>query len=296
MFFSLKKKISNFLGTKIRALLGKKIDEETIDALEELLFEADLGSPIVANIISEMHKLYRSNPKISSEELILAIQKILISKLQEHQTQEIPSDSLKVILIVGVNGSGKTTSLAKLAHLYQKEKKEVLVAAGDTFRAAAIDQLEIWTKKCKVDLVKGKPGSDPAAVIFDAIQAAKHRNKAILLADTAGRLHTKQELMQELEKIRRVCAKADPKAPHETYLVLDATTGQNALMQAKLFHQSTPLTGLIITKLDGTAKGGALIGIQSELKIPIRYIGVGEGMEDLRPFNPEEFVTTLISQ
>lgn len=295
MFSSLKKKISNFLGSKIRTLLGKKIDDATIDALEELLYEADLGSPIVTTIISEAHKLYRLNPKISSEELIGEIQKILISKLQEYQIRENPSDSLKVILIVGVNGSGKTTSLAKLSNLYQKEKKEVLVAAADTFRAAAIDQLEIWAKRCSVDLVKGKPGSDPAAVIFDAIQAAKHRNKNILLADTAGRLHTKVELMQELEKIRRVCAKADPLAPHETYLVLDATTGQNALAQAKLFHQSTPLTGLIITKLDGTAKGGSLIGIQSELKIPIRYIGVGEQLEDLRPFNPEEFVTTLLS-
>ena len=155
--------------------------------------------------------------------------------------------------------------------------------------------LEIWAKKCNVDLVKGKPGSDPAAVIFDAIQAAKHRKKTILLVDTAGRLHTKQELMQELEKIRRVSKKADPLAPHETYLVLDATTGQNALIQAKLFHQSTPLTGLIITKLDGTAKGGSIIGIQSELKIPIRYIGVGETLEDLRPFNAEEFVSTLLS-
>jgi fused signal recognition particle receptor len=198
-----------------------------------------------------------------------------------------------VMLIVGVNGSGKTTSLAKLAHLLHSAGKKVLIGAADTFRAAAIDQLELWAKRIGVDIVKHQSHSDPSAVAFDAISAAKARGAEAVLIDTAGRLHNKTDLMHELAKIRRVCDKVCPGAPHETLLVLDATTGQNAIDQANTFHQFTPLTGLILTKLDGTAKGGIVVAIQRQLGLPIKFIGTGEGIDDLQPFDPQQFVKAL---
>lgn len=210
-----------------------------------------------------------------------------------HEQHPIRTGSPHVILIEGVNGNGKTTSVAKLGKFYKDQGKKVLVAAADTFRAAAIEQLELWSQKIGLEIVKGTPKSDPASVVFDAIQAAKSRQCEIVIVDTAGRLHTKTDLMRELEKIHRVTSKALPGAPHETLLVLDATIGQNGVDQAKIFHQFTPLTGLILTKLDGTAKGGTAIAIQRQLKIPIRYIGVGEGIDDLKPFQADDFVRSL---
>ncbi len=212
------------------------------------------------------------------------------SGLEEVSAARMPA----IFLIVGVNGNGKTTSVAKLSHLLKQNNKKVLVAAADTFRAAAIEQLETWAEKLKIDIVKGAPKSDPAAVTFDAIQAAKARGCDVVLIDTAGRLHTKTPLMQELEKIKRSCQKASSNGgPHETLLVLDATTGQNAIDQAKHFHKFTPLTGIILTKLDGTAKGGIIIAIQRELGIPIKFIGTGEQIDDMQPFDPQKFVESL---
>ena len=200
-----------------------------------------------------------------------------------------------MILVVGVNGSGKTTSCAKLSRLFQQDKKKVMLAAADTFRAAAIEQLDIWSQRLKIDCVKGKPGGDPSAVIFDALTAAKARQTDVVIADTAGRLQSKTELMEELAKITRVTKKVIPEAPHEIYLVLDATTGQNALDQAKIFNEFTPLTGLILTKLDGSAKGGIILSIYHRMGIPIRYIGIGEKEDDFIPFDPESYVDALFS-
>jgi fused signal recognition particle receptor len=199
-------------------------------------------------------------------------------------------------LIVGVNGNGKTTSVAKLANRFKINKKNVLIAAADTFRAAAVEQLDIWAQRLKVDIVKGTSHSDPAAVTFDAVQAGKSRKTDVVIIDTAGRLHTKIPLMQELAKIKRSCQKVIPNSPHETLLVLDATTGQNAIDQAKVFNEFTPITGIILTKLDGTAKGGIVISIQRQLGIPIKFIGVGEGLEDLEPFDAQNFVNALFDQ
>jgi fused signal recognition particle receptor len=297
-FFN-KEKLSMFkffqkweLGKKIRSLFSRKVDEEAIEELEKLFFEIDLGTEISSELAEKVRTLYRKNPEITSEAILLEIKKGLISTLGEN-----PAPSLQqkphVILIVGVNGNGKTTSIAKLANLYKEQGKKVIIGAGDTFRAAAIDQLEIWANRLGVEMVKGKPMSDPAAVAFDTIQAGKSRGADVVLIDTAGRLHTRTDLMKELEKIRRVMGKALEGAPHETFLVLDATVGQNALSQASIFHESTPLTGIILTKLDGTAKGGTTLAIQKKLKLPIRYIGVGEGLSDLKPFEAEAFVGSL---
>jgi fused signal recognition particle receptor len=202
-------------------------------------------------------------------------------------------DPLEVVLVVGVNGSGKTTTVAKLAHRFRQQGRRVLLAAADTFRAAAGEQLEIWAERAGVPCIGGQPGADPGAVLFDALQAARARGYDLVLADTAGRLHTKYNLMQELQKVRRVAAKAVPGAPHEVWLVLDATTGQNALPQAREFHQAVGVTGLILTKLDGTAKGGAVFAIARELGLPVRFVGVGEGLEDLLPFDADAFVEEL---
>ncbi|MCK4935197.1 MAG: signal recognition particle-docking protein FtsY, partial [Simkaniaceae bacterium] len=220
--------------------------------------------------------------------------KLILNDIKEPLKEE-PS-SPKMILIVGVNGSGKTTSIAKLAYRFQKKKQKVLLAAGDTFRAAATEQLEIWAKRTKTEIVKGIPGGDPSSVIFDALTAAKARGLDLVLADTAGRLQSKTELMEELAKIKRVSDKVIPGAPHEIYLVLDATTGQNAVDQAKIFNEFTPLTGLILTKLDGSAKGGVILSIYHQMGIPVKYIGVGEQMDDLVPFNVENYIEALFAK
>lgn len=281
-----------FLGQKIRSLFTK-IDLSTIDQLEQILYEADLGVKTATDLTEKVKSHFLKHPRASSEELITFMQEEMVALFQDPTPTPSFATSPHIILIVGVNGNGKTTSIAKLAKFFKEQGKKPLVAAADTFRAAAIDQLDLWAKRIGVDIVKGAPKSDPAAVAFDALTAAKARQNDLVLIDTAGRLHTKTHLMQELEKVKRTCQKVLPDAPHDIWLVIDATTGQNGLEQAKTFHQFTPLTGLILTKLDGTAKGGILLRIQQELKLPIYYIGVGEGEDDLIPFEASQYIKAL---
>ncbi len=284
-------KTRSLLSSKLQALFTKPWDEATFEELEQILYEADLGSAAASDFVQEIRKFLHKKPDATREEILKAFQAHALALL--HTAPPIPYKHPHVILIVGVNGSGKTTSIAKLAHILQKEGKKVLLAAGDTFRAAAIDQLSLWAEKLGCEIVKSKPGSDPAAVAFDALTAAKARGVDVVLLDTAGRLQNKKELMQELEKIRRTCSKVIPDAPHETLLVLDATTGQNALDQAATFHACTPLSGILLAKLDGSAKGGIILSIYKQLGIPVRWVGVGEKIEDLLPFDPESYVQAL---
>lgn len=286
----------SLFGDKIRALFQGKIDEKTLEQLEQFLYEADFGVQTTMELTNKVRELHLTNPSFKTDDYLSALRSHLISVLGQYPPglTDVPTEKLPmIILIVGVNGNGKTTSVAKLSHLLKQNGKKVLVAAADTFRAAAIEQLEIWAHRLEIDIVKGAPKSDPAAVAFDAVQAAKARQCDVVLIDTAGRLHTKTPLMQELEKIKRSCHKASLSGPHETLLVLDATTGQNAIDQAKHFHKFTPLTGLILTKLDGTAKGGIIVAIQRELGLPIKFIGTGEQIDDLQPFDPQNFVDNL---
>lgn len=284
-----------FLGKKLRELFKGKIDDSSIEELEELFFEADLGSAKSAELASKVRSLYKANPNLTQEEILEEIKKNLLEELAFSDLPQKIESKPHVIMIVGVNGNGKTTTVAKLASYYQKMGKTVLIAAADTFRAAATEQLEKWSAKLESGLVKGKQGSDPAAVVFDAIESAKARNYDIVLIDTAGRLHTKNDLMKELEKIRRVSAKSQSGAPHETFLILDATIGQNAVEQAMVFHKFTPLTGLVLTKFDGTAKGGAVLSLQQKLRLPIRFLGTGESIDAIEPFDPKEFINSLLS-
>jgi fused signal recognition particle receptor len=287
-------KTGSLLGNKIRNLFTNDINEETLDQLEQLLYEADLGVQYAQELTKTIKALLRKNSNITSEEVIAALRQEILTSLHKQSDRSLKLEHTPtVVLIVGVNGNGKTTSIAKLAHLLQTNGKKVLLGACDTFRAAAIEQLETWAGRLNIEIIKGLPNSDPASVAFDALTAAKARGKDIAIIDTAGRLHTKIPLMQELEKIKRTCKKIIPEAPHETLLVLDATTGQNGVEQAKVFNQFTPITGLILTKLDGTAKGGTVLAIEKTLNIPVKFIGVGEGLEDLRPFDPETFVNAL---
>lgn len=288
-------KTRSFLGDRIKSLFRGKIDADTLEKLEQLFFEADLGVQTSSELIEKIKEFHKQYPNMDGDSLLNKIKEELVIILKKYPPDLIegPAETPTVILIVGVNGNGKTTSVAKLAKRYKNNNKKVLIAAADTFRAAAMEQLEVWANRLNIDIVKGKPGSDPAAVTFDALSAAKARKADILIIDTAGRLHTKTDLMQELEKIKRSCNKVLPGSPHETLLILDATTGQNAIDQAKTFHKFTPITGIILTKLDGTARGGIVINIQRQLGLPIKFIGVGEGLDDLEPFNPENFVTAL---
>lgn len=286
----------SFFGETLRNLFQRPIDENTLEQLEQILYEADFGVKTAQELTQKIRELHRANPSLQTADYIKVIQEDLTAILTKYPAQlaEIPDDQLPlVILVVGVNGNGKTTSLAKLAHMFALSGKKTLVGAADTFRAAAIEQLDSWAKKANVEIVKGLPNSDPAAVAFDAVYAAKSRACDVVLIDTAGRLHNKVPLMQELAKIRRSCQKASGSGPHETLLALDATTGQNAIEQAKQFHKFTPITGLILTKLDGTAKGGIIVAIQRELAIPVKFIGTGEGLDDLQPFDAKSFVDNL---
>lgn len=287
-------KTRSYLDEKIKNIFSKPIDEESLDQLEQALYEADLGVQVSKNLTNKVKQYHLEYPQVSSQALFEYLQKELIALLQlTSPPMRSPTPGIQVILVVGVNGNGKTTTTAKLAKKYKDEGRKVLVCAADTFRAAAMEQLEQWANSIEVDLVKGNSKSDPAAVVFDALSAAKARNADVVIIDTAGRLHTKTHLMQELEKIKRICKKVVEHSPHETLLVLDATMGQNAIDQAKIFHQFTPLTGIILSKLDGTAKGGIAVNIQQQLGVPIQYIGTGEGVADFAPFDPESFVKAL---
>lgn len=267
-------------------LVGKKaLDAASQKELETVLLSSDVGPETTQYILSRVNP---ENPEDSLKKILVQILEPCAKPLP------IPTKPM-VILVVGVNGSGKTTTIGKLAHYFQKQDKKVILAAGDTFRAAAIEQLQTWGNRNQTTVIAQAHGADSAAVIFDACQAAKARDFDILLADTAGRLHTQLHLMDELKKIKRVLAKVDASAPHETLLVLDSTIGQNALKQIEEFNQAIGLTGLIVTKLDGTAKGGVLFTIAHRYQLPVRFIGVGEGIEDLKPFNAEEFTEALFS-
>jgi len=281
---------------KIEALVtGRRpIDKSFYEELEEILIQADVGVDTSVELVEKLRRVVKER-KVDHAEDLKPIIKEEITRLLGQNDQSVgqTTDGLRVIMVVGVNGVGKTTTIGKLAHYYKSQGKKVLLAAADTFRAAAIDQLEIWGRRVGVDVIKQSEGSDPAAVAFDALQAARARKVEVLIVDTAGRLHTKSNLMDELKKVRRVMDRAMPGAPHEVLLVLDATTGQNAISQAKLFGEATGVTGIVLTKLDGTAKGGVIIAISQVLTLPVRFIGIGEGLDDLRPFVPAEFADAL---
>jgi fused signal recognition particle receptor len=281
-------------------VLGKKeINAELLEELETRLLLADVGVSATEQIIKDLTARVARNQVNDSDALFAALRENLLDLLKPANSTEFKIDSSHTpytILMVGINGAGKTTTIGKLANLFRNEGKSVLLAAGDTFRAAAVEQLKVWGDRNQIAVIAQAQGSDSAAVVFDALQSAKARKYDVLLADTAGRLHTQQHLVEELKKVKRVMQKVDANAPEETWLVLDAGIGQNALVQAKEFHQALGLTGIIITKLDGTAKGGILFAVTQELGLPIRFIGVGESLEDLHPFVPEEFVDALLGK
>lgn len=285
--------------TKVEDLIlrRKKIDEEFYEELEEILIGADVGVMTVMRLIDELREEVRKLKIEEAADLQPILSEKLVNLLQgeEDQSLRTADQGLTVYLFVGVNGVGKTTTIGKLAHRLKQEGKNVLLAAGDTFRAGAIEQLEVWGERAGVDVIKQQAGSDPAAVVFDAVQAAKTRGVDVLLCDTAGRLQNKVNLMEELHKIYRVIRREIPDGPHEVLLVLDATTGQNALNQAKIFSEKSGVTGLVLTKLDSTAKGGIVIAIRQELHLPVKLVGLGEKMDDLQEFDSEQFVHALFA-
>ncbi|NMI02554.1 signal recognition particle-docking protein FtsY [Paenibacillus sp. SZ31] len=275
----------------------KKIDEEFYEELEEILIGADVGVNTVMNLIEDLRVEVKKRKIEDAAELQPVLSEKLTDLLRSEQNNELKMnpDGITVILFVGVNGVGKTTTIGKLAHRFKQQGKKVIMAAGDTFRAGAIEQLEVWGQRAGVDVIKQQSGSDPAAVMYDAVQAAKQRGADVLLCDTAGRLQNKSNLMDELNKIYRVIQREIPEAPHEVLMVLDATTGQNALNQAKLFGEKSGVTGLVLTKLDGTAKGGIVVAIRQELDLPVKLVGLGEKIDDLQPFDSEQFVHALFA-
>lgn len=296
----LEKTRSSFLGKLSRAVAGKDtVDDEVLDNLEEVLVTSDVGVKTTLEVIERLEARVARDRYVSTSELQALIREEIASLMLE-DAPERPADfeaplpnQPHVIMIVGVNGVGKTTSIGKIAHRYRQAGKDVLLGAGDTFRAAAIEQLDVWAKRADVPIVKQHHGADPAAVAFDTLAVANKRGSDVVLIDTAGRLHTKGGLMDELTKVRRVMDRQVPGAPHEVLLVLDASTGQNAIRQAEEFTKSVQVTGLVLTKLDGTARGGIVIGISHEFGIPVKYIGVGEGIEDLQVFDRTTFVDAL---
>ncbi|MCM3713164.1 signal recognition particle-docking protein FtsY [Alkalihalobacillus oceani] len=293
----LEKTRDSFVG-KMNELVYRyrKVDEDFFEELEELLISADVGVPTVMELIDTLKDEVRlRNIKDTADIQPVISEKLteLLEKEGEDTTLALQENGMTVILVVGVNGVGKTTSIGKLAHYLQQEGKSVMLAAGDTFRAGAIEQLEVWGERVGADVIKQQSGSDPAAVMYDALQAAKARQVDVLICDTAGRLQNKVNLMKELEKVKRVIEREVPGAPHEVLLVLDATTGQNAMSQAKTFGETTEVSGIVLTKLDGTAKGGIVLAIRHELDIPVKFIGLGEKMDDLQPFQAEQFVYGL---
>ena len=298
----LEKTKENVFGKLSRAVAGKsKVDEDALDDIEEALITSDIGVETTLKIIERLEERVAKDKYLDAKELNAFLKEEMSLLLEESNNSDeveftVPqTDGPYVIMVVGVNGVGKTTTIGKLAHQFKQAGKKVVLGAADTFRAAAVDQLVIWSERVGVDVVKQDMGSDPASVAFDTIQSAKNKGADVVIIDTAGRLHNKVNLMNELTKIRNVMSKVIPDAPHDVMLVLDASTGQNAIEQAKQFTLATKVDSLALSKLDGTAKGGVVIGISDQFKIPVRYIGVGEGIEDLQVFNKKEFVDSLFN-
>jgi len=290
------KKTRDKFSSSIKSVLrlGGKLDDKTVDELVEALIMSDVGPRAAERMAGDVAEAFRSGAFKSADEALAFLKKDIKESLKHWETAPKWNDEGPTVwLVAGVNGVGKTTTIAKLATRYREEGKSVLLAAGDTYRAAAVEQLEVWSRRIGVPLIKHGHGGDPAAVAYDAIDAAVARHVDLLIVDTAGRLHTKENLMRELEKIEKVIQRRMPGAPHEVFLVLDATTGQNAVQQAKLFHESIHLTGLILAKLDGTAKGGIVVGMREQIDLPVKFVGIGEKAEDLAPFDSDEFVDAL---
>ena len=289
-------KTKNSLDEKINNVFStfRKVDEELLDELEEVLIMSDLGMNTSTEIISKLRERIKKEKIQETEEVKEALRKEMQIVLDETENKLCLDTKPSVILVVGVNGVGKTTSIGKIANRLKKEGKKIVIAAADTFRAAAVEQLEVWANRAGCDIVKKEEGVDPASVVFDAIQKVKQTNADILICDTAGRLHNKKYLMDELKKIQKVIEKELPNADKEVLLVLDATTGQNAIEQVKAFKETSNITGLVLTKLDGTAKGGVVIGIVNENKIPVKFIGVGEQIDDMEIFDSRQFVEAII--
>ena len=301
----LEKSNRSFLDKMSRAVVGKtKVDDEVLDELEEILITSDVGVETTIKIINRIEERVAKDKYVNSSELDVILREEIMGLLSENESTNfegldiptLPNGDPYVIMVVGVNGVGKTTTIGKLAYQLKSKGKKVVLGAGDTFRAAAVDQLQIWSDNTGVPIVKQAMGSDPASVAYDTVQSAKAQGADVVLLDTAGRLHNKVNLMNELSKIKRVMQKVIPNAPHEVMLVLDGSTGQNAFEQAKQFTQATEVSSLAITKLDGTAKGGVVIGISDQFQIPVKYIGVGEGMDDLQVFNKAEFVDSFFKK
>lgn len=288
---------TGFVGKLKRLVLGSaKIDDDLLDELEEALFEADVGVKTTQELLQHLHKKVDEEEVTEPEKIYAFLRDELRGMLTRFSSEPVFNpNGLTVFLIIGVNGVGKTTTIAKLARKFVKDGKKVVLAAGDTFRAAAIDQLCIWGERVGVEVIRGTEGGDPGALVFDAIHAAKKREADLLIVDTAGRMHVKANLMAELKKVQKIAEKESGGGPHEILLVLDATTGQNAVQQAKLFKEALPITGLVVTKLDGTAKGGVLFAVEEQISAPVKFIGVGEKMDDLMPFDPEQFLEALFA-
>lgn len=292
----LEKTKNNFVKKVETIVIGyAEIDDDFLDDLEATMLVGDLGPKTTTYLMKEIRRGVTEGI-INNTNEVMPFMEERITEMLGAQEEVLELHKPEVILVVGVNGVGKTTTIAKLAHYYAEQGKKVIIAAGDTFRAAASEQLSIWADRVGVSIVKHKEGADPAAVVFDACASAVAKEADLVIVDTAGRLHTKVNLMEELKKIGRVADKQIPGAPHQTLLVLDGTTGQNAVSQAKLFGEAVPVTGIVVTKLDGTAKGGVVISIKEELGVPVRWIGVGEQMDDLRPFNAKEFANALFDK
>lgn len=286
-----RKNFSDKIGTLV---LGEKIDEASLDELEEALISSDVGVETSTFVLKDLRERFKRRELATSMQVKERLKEVLYQIVSAPSAPFSLASRPSVILVVGVNGTGKTTTIGKLAYRLQAEGKKVVLAAGDTFRAAASEQLSIWGERAGIPVVKHREGADPGAVVFDAVSAAKSRSSDALIVDTAGRLHTKSNLMEELKKMKRILQRELTGAPHETLLVLDASTGQNALVQARMFHQAVGVTGIVLTKLDGTPKGGIVFAISKELSIPVQFIGVGEAIEDLREFDPKEFVDALL--
>ena len=291
-------KTRNTIIGQISGLLrvGRTIDEELMEEIEEILIQADVGVNTTLELMDNVREVVRTKGLKDASELGEILKQEMLNVLGEDAPINVDGGQPHTILVLGINGAGKTTTIGKLAHRFRSEGKRVFVAAGDTFRAAAVDQLAIWCDRAGVELIRGGEGADPASVVFDAIEAARSRQADLLIVDTAGRLHTKKPLMDELSKIGRVMGRAIPEAPHEVLLVLDGTTGQNAIMQAKVFNEAVPITGVAVTKLDGTAKGGIVIAVKKEIGAPVRLIGIGEKLDDLRDFVGRDFVEALFER